>query len=58
MDLVFARWQMGLSLAFHIIFAVIGMAMPVTWASPHPSGPFETLGGAWWRAAAGRLRAG
>jgi cytochrome d ubiquinol oxidase subunit I len=29
MDLVFARWQMGLSLAFHIIFAVIGMAMPV-----------------------------
>jgi cytochrome d ubiquinol oxidase subunit I len=29
MDLVFARWQMVLSLAFHIIFAVIGMAMPV-----------------------------
>src|SRR6478672_11103471 len=29
MDLVYARWQMGLSLAFHIIFAVIGMAMPV-----------------------------
>jgi len=29
MDLLFARWQMGLSLAFHIIFAVIGMAMPV-----------------------------
>src|SRR5216684_1052991 len=24
-----ARWQMGLSLAFHIVFAVIGMAMPV-----------------------------
>jgi cytochrome d ubiquinol oxidase subunit I len=29
MDLLYARWQMGLSLAFHIIFAVIGMAMPV-----------------------------
>ena len=29
MDLLFARWQMGLSLAFHIIFAVIGMALPV-----------------------------
>src|SRR6202158_5781347 len=24
-----ARWQMGLSLACHIVFAVIGMAMPV-----------------------------
>jgi cytochrome d ubiquinol oxidase subunit I len=29
MDLLIARWQMGLSLAFHIVFAVIGMAMPV-----------------------------
>ena len=29
MDLIYARWQMGLSLGFHIIFAVIGMAMPV-----------------------------
>jgi cytochrome d ubiquinol oxidase subunit I len=29
MDLLYARWQMGLSLAFHIIFAVIGMAMPL-----------------------------
>jgi cytochrome d ubiquinol oxidase subunit I len=29
MDLIFARLQMGLSLAFHIVFAVIGMAMPV-----------------------------
>jgi cytochrome bd ubiquinol oxidase subunit I len=29
MDLIYARWQMGLSLAFHIIFAVIGMAMPI-----------------------------
>ena len=28
MDLLSARWQMGLSLGFHIIFAVIGMAMP------------------------------
>ncbi len=28
-DLLYARWQMGLSLAFHIVFAVIGMAMPV-----------------------------
>src|SRR5213593_3544324 len=29
MNLLYARWQMGMSLAFHIIFAVIGMAMPV-----------------------------
>jgi cytochrome d ubiquinol oxidase subunit I len=28
-DLFFARSQMALSLAFHIVFAVIGMAMPV-----------------------------
>jgi cytochrome d ubiquinol oxidase subunit I len=28
-NLIAARWQMGLSLAFHIVFAVIGMAMPV-----------------------------
>jgi cytochrome bd ubiquinol oxidase subunit I len=28
-DLLFARSQMGMSLAFHIIFAVIGMAMPL-----------------------------
>ena len=29
MNVLYARWQMGLSLAFHIVFAVIGMAMPV-----------------------------
>jgi cytochrome bd ubiquinol oxidase subunit I len=29
MDLLYARRQMGMSLAFHIVFAVIGMAMPV-----------------------------
>jgi cytochrome d ubiquinol oxidase subunit I len=29
MNLLYGRWQMGMSLAFHIIFAVIGMAMPV-----------------------------
>lgn len=29
MDLLYARWQMGLSLAFHIVFAVVGMAMPL-----------------------------
>jgi cytochrome bd ubiquinol oxidase subunit I len=28
-DLVAARFQMGMSLAFHIIFAVVGIAMPV-----------------------------
>ncbi len=28
-DLLYARWQMGLSLGFHIVFAVVGMAMPV-----------------------------
>jgi cytochrome bd ubiquinol oxidase subunit I len=29
MDVAFARWQMGTSLAFHIIFASVGVAMPV-----------------------------
>src|SRR5215475_8452059 len=28
MDLAFARAQMGVSLAFHIVFAVIGIGMP------------------------------
>jgi len=28
-DLLAARFQMGMSLAFHIIFAVVGIAMPV-----------------------------
>jgi hypothetical protein len=28
-DLLYARWQIGASLAFHILVAVIGMAMPV-----------------------------
>jgi cytochrome d ubiquinol oxidase subunit I len=28
-DLLAARWQMGVSLAFHIIFASIGIAMPL-----------------------------
>jgi cytochrome d ubiquinol oxidase subunit I len=28
-DVLYARWQMGLSLAFHIVFAAIGMAMPI-----------------------------
>jgi len=27
-DLLFARWQMGTSLAFHIVFAAVGIAMP------------------------------
>jgi hypothetical protein len=31
-DLFFARFQMGMSLAFHIIFAVMGMAMPLLMA--------------------------
>jgi cytochrome bd ubiquinol oxidase subunit I len=31
-DVFFARSQMGMSLAFHIIFAVIGMAMPLLMA--------------------------
>ena len=31
-DLQFARAQMGMSLAFHIIFAAVGMAMPVMMA--------------------------
>ena len=29
MDVLDVRWQMGLSLAFHLVFAVIGMVMPV-----------------------------
>jgi cytochrome d ubiquinol oxidase subunit I len=29
MDVVLARWQMGWSLGFHIVFASIGVAMPV-----------------------------
>jgi len=29
MDVDFARWQMAMSLAFHIIFACVGVAMPV-----------------------------
>jgi cytochrome bd ubiquinol oxidase subunit I len=28
-DLLFARWQMAVSLGFHILFAVAGMAMPL-----------------------------
>jgi hypothetical protein len=31
-DFFFARSQMGMSLAFHIVFAVIGMAMPLLMA--------------------------
>ena len=27
-DILFARWQMGVSLGFHIVFAAIGIAMP------------------------------
>lgn len=32
MDLAFARAQMGLSLAFHIVFAIIGIGLPVLMA--------------------------
>jgi cytochrome d ubiquinol oxidase subunit I len=28
-DVLFARWQMGVSLGFHIVFASVGIAMPV-----------------------------
>lgn len=28
-DVLFARWQMAISLGFHIVFAAIGMAMPL-----------------------------
>jgi cytochrome bd ubiquinol oxidase subunit I len=34
-DLFAARWQMAISLGFHIIFAVIGMAMPFLMAIAH-----------------------
>lgn len=34
-DLLAARWQMALSLGFHIIFASIGMAMPFFMATSH-----------------------
>src|SRR6202789_1643913 len=32
-DLQFARAQMGMSLAFHILFAAVGIAMPVMMAT-------------------------
>ena len=32
-DLLAARWQMGLSLAFHIVFAAIGVALPALMVS-------------------------
>ncbi len=35
MDLLFARGQMGVSLAFHIVFACIGIAMPFLMAVSH-----------------------
>ena len=28
-DILFARWQMAMSLGFHIVFAAVGIAMPV-----------------------------
>lgn len=28
-DVLFARWQMGVSLGFHIVFAAVGIAMPL-----------------------------
>lgn len=28
-DILFARWQMAMSLGFHIVFAAVGVAMPV-----------------------------
>ncbi|MEP7079049.1 MAG: cytochrome ubiquinol oxidase subunit I, partial [Chthoniobacterales bacterium] len=31
-DLLFARSQMGMSLGFHIVFAAIGIALPVLMA--------------------------
>lgn len=31
-DLLFARLQMAISLAFHIVFAAIGMGMPILMA--------------------------
>lgn len=34
-DLLAARWQMALSLGFHIIFASIGIAMPFLMAASH-----------------------
>ena len=33
-DFVFARSQMAMSLAFHIIFAAVGIGMPLLMASP------------------------
>jgi cytochrome d ubiquinol oxidase subunit I len=34
-DLLAARWQMAVSLGFHIIFACIGMVMPFFMATSH-----------------------
>ena len=37
-DLLAARAQMGTSLAFHIVFAVLGMGLPVSSSSPRGCG--------------------
>lgn len=57
-ELIFARAQMGLSLVFHIVFSVLGMALPVLivgveWKSLRdPSGPWLALARTWSKAMA------
>ena len=57
-ELIFARAQMGLSLVFHIVFSVLGMAVPVAivaaeWMSlRNPKGPWLQLARTWSRAMA------
>ena len=57
-ELLFARAQMGLSLIFHIVFSVLGMALPVLivgveWKSLRdPKGPWLALARTWSKAMA------
>ena len=57
-ELLFARAQMGFSLIFHIVFSVLGMALPVLivgveWKSLRdPNGPWLALARTWSKAMA------
>ena len=57
-ELLFARAQMGFSLIFHIVFSVLGMALPVLivgveWKSLRdPKGPWLALARTWSKAMA------
>jgi cytochrome d ubiquinol oxidase subunit I len=46
-DVLFARWQMGVSLGFHIVFASVGIAMPVLMVAAEIA--WRRTGDATWR---------